>query len=93
MEENIMEGLKFAVSRGDSIEEAMQSFYNAGYSREDIEYAARELQNQFQIEQRKGIHAIGPSMPSESGMRNTSVKSETRRPETDSPKQNSGQKN
>ena len=60
MKENILEGLKFAISKGDSLQEAMQSFYNAGYSREDIEYAARELQDQFRTEQIKGIHAVGP---------------------------------
>lgn len=39
--EEILEGLRLAVSRGHPLQDAMQSFFNAGYKREDIEYAAR----------------------------------------------------
>ena len=49
--EDILEGLKLAMARGDSLQKAMMSFYNAGYKKEDIEEAARALQmrqtNQF----------------------------------------------
>lgn len=41
--ENISEGLKMAVSKGESLQQAMQSFYNAGYKKENIESAARLL--------------------------------------------------
>jgi len=41
--EDILEGLKLSVQQGHSLQEAMQSFYNAGYAKEDIENAAREL--------------------------------------------------
>lgn len=43
--ENIKEGLKLAISKGESLEKAMQSFYNAGYKKEEIEEAARSLKN------------------------------------------------
>lgn len=39
--EEISEGLRIALSRGESLQNAMQSFYNAGYNREDVESAAR----------------------------------------------------
>lgn len=40
----IFEGLKLALSRGYTLEQAMLSFFNAGYKREEIEEAARALQ-------------------------------------------------
>jgi hypothetical protein len=42
--EEIIEGLKYALAKGEPLPEAMMSFYNAGYSKEDIEEAARVLQ-------------------------------------------------
>ncbi|MEK6925886.1 MAG: hypothetical protein AABW50_01265 [Nanoarchaeota archaeon] len=42
---DILGGLKVALSKGHSLQEAMQSFYNAGYKKEDIEEAARLLQS------------------------------------------------
>ncbi|MAG78813.1 hypothetical protein CMI40_00355 [Candidatus Pacearchaeota archaeon] len=58
MKEDILEGLKSATSKGESLEQAMQSFYNAGYKKEEIEEAARDLQkhqfeNQKPVEQDK----------------------------------------
>ena len=44
MNEGILGGLKLALSKGESLKQAMISFYNAGYKREEIEEAARELQ-------------------------------------------------
>jgi translation elongation factor EF-Tu-like GTPase len=41
--QEIVEGLRLALSRGYTLEKAMMSFYNAGYKKEDIENAAREL--------------------------------------------------
>ena len=41
---DLLEGLKIAISRGNSMQEAMQSFYNAGYKKEDVEQAARYFQ-------------------------------------------------
>ena len=45
MKKEIVEGLKMALIKGESLQQAMQSFYNAGYSKEEIESAARELQS------------------------------------------------
>lgn len=41
----IVEGIKQAVKRGDSLKQAMMSFFNAGYDREEIQDAARVVQN------------------------------------------------
>ncbi len=47
--EEIVEGLRQAVSKGEPLEKAMASFYNAGYSKGDVEEAARVFQvPQFQ---------------------------------------------
>ncbi len=43
---DILGGLKLALSRGDSLQNAMQSFYNSGYKKEEIEEAARALHQQ-----------------------------------------------
>ncbi|MCL5730107.1 MAG: hypothetical protein M1165_00890 [Candidatus Pacearchaeota archaeon] len=42
--DDILGGLKSALSRGYSLEKAMLSFFNAGYKREEIEEAAKTLQ-------------------------------------------------
>lgn len=39
----IVEGLRFAMNKGDSLLKAMMSFYNAGYSKLEVEEAARML--------------------------------------------------
>ncbi|HTZ41896.1 MAG TPA: hypothetical protein VMC07_01665 [Candidatus Omnitrophota bacterium] len=41
---DIVAGIKSALSRGYSIDEAMLSFLNAGYKREEVEEAAHSLQ-------------------------------------------------
>jgi hypothetical protein len=43
---DILGGLKSAITRGYSLEEAMLSFLNAGYKREEIEEAAQSFQTQ-----------------------------------------------
>lgn len=48
--EDILGGLRSALTRGYSLEEAMLSLYNAGYKREDIENAARALQTQAPVQ-------------------------------------------
>ena len=45
--EEIVEGLKSSVARGESLYQAMMSFYNAGYLREEIESSAKALQSSF----------------------------------------------
>jgi Fe2+ transport system protein B len=42
--EEILGGLRSALNRGESLKKAMMSFYDAGYKKEDIEAAARALQ-------------------------------------------------
>lgn len=44
VKEEIVEGLKYAVAKGESLPKAMMSFYNAGYLKKDVEEAARVLQ-------------------------------------------------
>lgn len=42
--EEIVEGLRQAVSKGEPLNKAMMTFYNAGYIKEEIEEAARVMQ-------------------------------------------------
>ncbi len=56
VKEDILGGIRNAVARGGSLKDAMQSFYNAGYPKEEIEAAARE----FQREQMQGS-SVQPS--------------------------------
>lgn len=42
--EDLVEGIKLAIAKGWTLREAMMSFYNAGYPREDIEEAAKAIQ-------------------------------------------------
>ncbi len=44
VKEEILTGIKQAMSQGESLQEAMQSFYNAGYEKRDIMEAARGYQ-------------------------------------------------
>jgi len=44
VKEEIVAGLKYAIAKGENLPNAMMSFYNAGYSKQDIEEAARVLQ-------------------------------------------------
>ena len=63
MKKYILEGLKNALSKGESLQQAMQSFHNAGYEMKDIEEAARELQSKMpqyypkplKIQEKQGI--------------------------------------
>ena len=43
---DILGGLREALTRGESLKQAMISFYNAGYKKQEIEGAARALQMQ-----------------------------------------------
>jgi hypothetical protein len=49
--EDILGGIELGVAKGKSIESIMMSFFNAGYHREDIEWAAKA----FQLNQFKGV--------------------------------------
>jgi len=54
MNRDVFEGLKVAIGRGESLEEAMQTFYNSGYEKKEIEDAARALHSWIKQEQTKG---------------------------------------
>lgn len=48
--EDILGGIEVGSAKGESIESIMMGFYNSGYSREDIEWAAKAFQlNQFKV--------------------------------------------
>ena len=44
--QEILGGLRHAINKGESLEKAMLSFYNAGYKKEEIEEAAKFIQNE-----------------------------------------------
>ena len=43
--EELVEGIKQALSRGENLERAMTTFYNAGYKKEEIEEAVMSYQS------------------------------------------------
>ncbi len=43
VKEEILEGLRAAVAKGEPLRKAMMSFFNAGYAKKEIEEAARAL--------------------------------------------------
>jgi len=45
--EDIIEGLRAAMARGQTLRQAMMSFYNAGYVKDEIEEAARVMQTRI----------------------------------------------
>src|SRR3989344_692891 len=49
----IVEGLKEAMARGESLKQAMFSFYNAGYGKQEIEDSARYLLQILQAERQR----------------------------------------
>lgn len=59
--QDIVYGLKNAMQKGHSLKEAMQSFYNAGYNKQEVEEAAQHVQglgnsqvkNQTQVQNTK----------------------------------------
>jgi len=58
--ETIFHGLIEALSRGESLQSAMFSFYNAGYNKQEIEDAARELYKQTGGQAEKMINPKKP---------------------------------
>ena len=45
VKEELVSGIKMAVAEGESLENAMATFYNAGYLKDDIEEAALAVQS------------------------------------------------
>ncbi len=62
--EDIVEGLRLALARGEPLQKAMMSFYNSGYLKQDIESAARELQNPPLLSSSYSKPLSPPSSPS-----------------------------
>jgi len=56
----ILGGLKLALARGETIKQAMMSFYNAGYKKSDIEAATRLLHSQPQQLQKIPVQQVQP---------------------------------
>ncbi len=44
--QEILGGLKLAINRGEPLQKAMITFYNAGYKKEEIEEATKALQQE-----------------------------------------------
>jgi hypothetical protein len=62
--EEILEGLKVALAKGESLERAMASFFNAGYTKGDIEEAAAALYNSNFVQQpQQQTRQQAPSQP------------------------------
>jgi hypothetical protein len=57
--EEILGGLKSAINRGESLKRAMMTFYNAGYKKEEIEEAARVL-NERPVETQTQVAVVKP---------------------------------
>jgi len=49
--EEISEGLKLAISKGESLKQAMETFYSAGYSRVEVQQASASFSPQAQQNQ------------------------------------------
>ncbi|MBU0894901.1 MAG: hypothetical protein KKF48_00095 [Nanoarchaeota archaeon] len=47
--QEIVEGLKLALHRGETLKQAMMSFFNSGYDRNEIQEAARALYTQQDV--------------------------------------------
>ncbi|MCA9487549.1 MAG: hypothetical protein KC516_01155 [Nanoarchaeota archaeon] len=58
--DDILGGLKAAVERGETLKDAMMSFYNSGYAKQEIEEAARN----YLIEKSEGemVHNVAQSI-------------------------------
>jgi len=53
--EELVEGIRMATEKGESLKDAMMSFLNAGYLKEDIEDAARIVQSGISIKEEKPL--------------------------------------
>jgi len=56
--QDIVEGLKIATAKGESLQKAMTSFYNAGYEKNEIEEAARTFQGKSQIPSTQNLQSF-----------------------------------
>ena len=58
VKEDIIRGLEGAMSKGESLERAMYSFYNAGYRKDDVEEAARAMS--IHLSQQESLIPMSP---------------------------------
>jgi len=81
--EEIVEGLKAAIARGESLNRAMMSFYNSGYPKQDVEDAARIVDSpqlpQTQISQPQQFNSPIQQNPQNLQVQNEELKAQ---PET-----------
>jgi len=59
VKEELVEGIRQAISKGESIEKAMMSFYSAGYLKQDIEEAAAAAQSAGFFQQDQPMQQAG----------------------------------
>ncbi len=59
--QEIVDGLRVALNKGESLMQAMMSFYNAGYDKREVEEAARTL-NTPQIQQDQSLTQSPPQL-------------------------------
>lgn len=52
--EEIVEGLRVAINKGEPLKQAMMSFFNAGFDKKDVEEAAKALSART-LQQRSGL--------------------------------------
>ena len=67
---DIFGGLKLAVTKGETLKQAMISFYNAGYKKEEIEEAAKAVKQGFQTvmpQQPKPVAPVSKKSPAQIG--------------------------
>jgi len=62
LNEEILGGLKSAIERGNSLKRAMMTFFNAGYKKEEIEEAARFLNESGISQPSATIPSVSPTV-------------------------------
>ncbi|MBU2104154.1 MAG: hypothetical protein KKF67_00040 [Nanoarchaeota archaeon] len=63
VDQALVEGLKNALTKGESLQSAMQSFLNAGYNSSEVEEASRNLQTPTAIFQKTNAQVMRSSKP------------------------------
>lgn len=83
LNEEIIGGLMSALARGQALERAMMTFYNAGYEKEEIEDCAKEVYNKI------GPKAMGVDGSLQDKLDDIATKAGV--PKTEKPKENTSQ--
>ena len=77
----IIEGIRRGILRGETLREVMMSFYNAGYSKEEIEEAARAWQTE-QMQARMPILQPQTKQPIQKTIQELVVQKQTLSPQS-----------